>query len=157
MSLAGLEQSSGNGGDTGNGTSNVSGSTSLERRDRSSSRLGRGGGVGGLTSKSGLGGGLVALLARDGVSDGVESSGVGGWHNTWLSDGQGGLLGNSDNSWLANVVADSEGQSGGGWAVGGVAGHGHVGGDGGDVSVRSQSGGGQSRQGSESRELHDSE
>lgn len=99
----------------------------------------------------------MALLTRLGLGDGVVSSGVGGWDNTLLGDGQGGLLGNGDDGWLADVVTDSHGNLGGGWTVGGVTSHGNVSGDGGDVGVTSQSGSGQSRQGSESRELHCSE
>lgn len=96
----------------------------------------------------------MALHTRNSVSHGVVSSSVGGWDNTWCSDGQGGCLRNGDSSWLAHFLTDSKSDCSRFWAVGGEISDSNVGGDGGDVSVASQSGGSQSRQGSEGRELH---
>lgn len=100
----------------------------------------------------------MALLTWDG--DGVSGRlGLGehGWDNTWLSDGDGGWSSHGNLLDLANLLTDGDGQGGWLWAVGGVASDSHVGGDGGDVSVSSQSGGRQSGDSSESRELHFSE
>lgn len=95
------------------------------------------------------------LAHRTGLgSSGSLGGGVGGWNEALLGDSQGGLVRNGDGAWLADIQTDSDGDNSRGWAVGGVASHGNVSGDGGDVGVSSQSRGGQSRQGSESRELH---
>lgn len=89
--------------------------------------------------------------------------GVGGWDNTWLSEGQGGGLGDSHNASLTDVRALGDGDHGRLRTVGGVTSDGDVGGHGGDVGrnlrrggvrVGGQRGGGQGGQGSESRELH---
>lgn len=84
----------------------------------------------------------------------MVSSGVGGWHNTWLSDGQGGGLSHGDLGWLANLLTLGDGDDGWLWAVGGVASHGNVGGDGGGVRVASGNGGSKSRSSSDGGELH---
>lgn len=146
--LCSLEQSSSDGGNTSNGTSDVLGSSTLVRGDS-----GGGWSWGRLT---GNGGWLVlALLTWEGGSDSVHLSGVGGWHNTWLSDGQGGGRRDGDLSWSTLVLLTlSDGHDGGLRAVSGVASNGNVSGDGGSVRVGSGDGSGKDSDWGDGGELH---
>lgn len=98
---------------------------------------------------------MLTFLTWDGGGGGGPLSGVGGWDDTWLSDGQGGGLRDSDLSWSTLVLLTlGDGDNGGLWAVGGVASNGNVSGDGGSVRVGSGGGGGESGGGGDGRELH---
>lgn len=69
-----------------------------------------------------------------------DVSGVGGWDNTWTSDGDGFSLGDGNNVWSTDIFdTSSDGDGGWFWAVGGVVSLGDVGGN---SRVRSRNGGG---------------
>lgn len=101
---------------------------------------------------------MLTLLTWDGGGGGRPLGGVGGWDDTWLSDGQGGLRGDGDLRWSTLVVrALGDGHNSGLWAVGGETSDGSIGGDGGLVRVSSQSGSRKGGDSSDGRELHFSE
>lgn len=110
-----------------------------------------------LTGTSSEGGGDGwSSLSGGRSSTGGSWDDLGGWDNTWSSDGQGSWASNGDSGWLTDGVTLGDGDNGSVWAVGGVTGNSDVRNDSG-VNVSSQTGGGQSRDSSDSRELHWSE
>lgn len=115
-----------------------------------------------MLTSTGSEGGLDGWLSSRSSGGWLDGSGGGSWDNsgglndTWDSDSQSGWARNSDSSWLADGVTLGDSDDGSVWAVGGVASDGNVLNNSG-VDVSSQTGGRQSRDSSDSRELHYSE